>query len=72
MTSGFGLFAATFGVAVYSNIDIVSSMCMLMARGALVSVVSVVFILPAMLMLLDAVVRHTTLDMKKKTTGGIE
>ena len=72
VTSGFGLFAATFGVAVYSNIDIVSSMCMLMARGALVSVVSVVFILPAMLMLLDAVVRHTTLDMKKKTTGGIE
>ncbi len=72
VTSGFGLFAATFGVAVYSNIDIVSSMCMLMARGALVSVVSVVFILPAMLMLLDAVVRHTTLGMKKKTTGGIE
>ena len=72
VTSGFGLFAATFGVAVYSNIDIVSSMCMLMARGALVSVVSVVFILPAMLVLLDAVVRHTTLDMKKKTTGGIE
>ena len=72
VTSGFGLFAATFGVAVYSNIDIVSSMCMLMARGALVSVVSVVFILPAMLMLLDAVVRHTTLSMKKKITGGIE
>lgn len=72
VTSGFGLFAATFGVAVYSNIDIVSSMCMLMARDALVSVVSVVFILPAMLMLLDAVVRHTTLGMKKKTTGGIE
>lgn len=72
IVSGLGLFAATFGVAVYSNIDIVSSMCMLMARGALVSVVSVVFILPAMLMLLDAVVRHTTLGMKKKTTGGIE
>ena len=72
VTSGFGLFAATFGVAVYSNIDIVSSMCMLMARGALVSVVSVVFFLPAMLMLLDAVVRHTTLGMKNKTTGGIE
>lgn len=72
VTSGFGLFAATFGVAVYSNIDIVSSMCMLLARGALVSVASVVFILPAMLMLLDAVVRRTTLGMKKKTTGGIE
>ncbi len=70
VTSGVGLFAATFGVAVYSNIDIVSSMCMLMARGALVSVVSVVFILPAMLMLLDAVVCHTTLGIK--TTGGIE
>ncbi len=64
--SGMGLFAATFGVAVYSNIDIVSSMCMLMARGALISVVCVILMLPAFLMLLDGVVRHTTLNMKVK------
>ena len=66
IVSGMGLFAATFGVAVYSNIDIVSSMCMLMARGALISVVCVILMLPAFLMLLDDVVRHTTLNMKVK------
>ena len=66
IVSGMGLFAATFGVAVYSNIDIVSSMCMLMARGALISVVCVTLMLPAFLMLLDGVVRHTTLNMKVK------
>ena len=66
IVSGMGLFAATFGVAVYSNIDIVSSLCMLMARGALISVVCVILMLPAFLMLLDGVVRHTTLNMKVK------
>ena len=66
IVSGMGLFAATFGVAVYSNIDIVSSMCMLMARGALISMVCVILMLPAFLMLLDGVVRHTTLKMKVK------
>ena len=66
IVSGMGLFAATFGVAVYSNIDIVSSMCMLMARGALISVVCVILMLPAFLMLLDGMVRHTTLNMKVK------
>ena len=66
IVSGMGLFAATFGVAVYSNIDIVSSMCMMMARGALISVASVILMLPAFLMLLDGVVRHTTLNMKVK------
>ena len=66
IVSGMGLFAATFGVAVYSNIDIVSSMCMLMARGELISVICVILMLPAFLMLLDGVVRHTTLNMKVK------
>lgn len=66
MVSGLGLFAATFGVAVYSDIDIIRSMCMLMARGALVSVACVVLFLPALLMLLDKIVRHTTLQMKVK------
>ena len=61
--SGLGLFAATFGVAVYSNIDIVSSMCMLMARGALISVLMVLLILPAMLLLFDRVICATTLGM---------
>ena len=61
--SGMGLFAATFGVAVYSDIDIISSMCMLMARGAVVSMLCVIFILPALLMLCDKLVCKTTLGM---------
>ena len=63
LVSGMGLFAATFGVAVYSDIDIISSMCMLMARGAVVSMVCVIFILPALLMLCDKLVCKTTLGM---------
>lgn len=63
LISGMGLFAATFGVAVYSDIDIISSMCMLMARGAVVSMVCVIFILPALLMLCDKLVCKTTLGM---------
>ena len=51
IVSGMGLFAATFGVALYSEIDIISSMCMLMARGALISMASVIFTLPALLLL---------------------
>lgn len=66
IVSGMGLFAATFGVAIYSNIDIISSMCMLMARGAIVSMVCVIFILPALLLLFDGLITHTTLGMKKK------
>lgn len=66
IVSGMGLFAATFGVAIYSNIDIISSMCMLMARGAIVSMVCVIFILPAVLLLFDGLITHTTLGMKKK------
>ena len=64
IVSGMGLFAATFGVAVYSDIDIISSMCMLMARGAVVSMLSVIFILPALLMLCDGLICRTTKGMK--------
>lgn len=64
IVSGMGMFAATFGVALYSNIEIVSSMCMLMARGAVISMLLVIFVLPAMFMLLDRVICKTTLDMR--------
>ena len=67
IVSGMGLFAATFGVALYSEIDIISSMCMLMARGAVVSMVSVIFILPALLLLCDGLIRATTFDMRGRT-----
>lgn len=63
IVSGMGLFAATFGVAVYSDIDIISSMCMLLARGAVISMLMVIFILPALLMLFDRVVCKTTVGM---------
>ena len=66
IVSGMGLFAATFGVAIYSDIDIISSMCMLMARGAIISMLCVIFILPALLMLCDPLIRVTTLGMKSK------
>ena len=64
--SAAGLFAATFGVAVYSDVDIISSLCMLMARGAVISTLCVVFILPAMLMLFDKLIIKTTIGMKPK------
>ena len=63
IVSGLGLFAATFGVAVYSNIDIVGSMCMLMARGAIISVVLVLLVLPALLILCDGLICRTTRGM---------
>lgn len=64
IVSGMGLFAATFGVAIYSDIDIISSMCMLMARGAIISMLLVIFILPALLMLCDRLICATTLGMR--------
>ena len=64
IVSGMGLFAATFGVAVYSDIDMIGSMCMLMARGAIISMICVVLILPALLLLCDKLVRITTLGMR--------
>ena len=64
LVSALGFFAATFGVAVYSEIDIISSMCSLMARGALVSMLAVIFILPAFLRLLDPLIIRTTGGMK--------
>lgn len=63
IVSGMGLFSATFGVAVFSNLDIVSSLCMLLARGALISMVLVILTLPALLMLCDKIICKTTLGM---------
>lgn len=69
IVSGMGMFAATFGVAMYSNIEIVSSMCLLMARGSIISMLLVIFILPAMFMLLDKIICKTTLGMTKIKSG---
>lgn len=63
ITSGLSFFAATFGVALYSKIDMISSICTLLARGAVISTVSVVFILPAMFMIFDRFICKTTFGM---------
>lgn len=65
IVSGMGLFAATFGVALYSKMDIISSICMLLSRGAVISMLMVIFILPALLMLCDRVICRTTWDLRK-------
>ena len=54
--SALSFFAATFGVGMYSNIDMISSLCILMARGALISMFVVIFILPAMFMVFDKLI----------------
>lgn len=63
--SGISFFASTFGVCVYSSIDMISSITTLLARGAVISTLVVICILPAMLTLLDKVICKTTLDMRK-------
>ena len=64
LVSGMGLFASTFGVGLYSDIDIISSICMLLARGAIISMLLVILVLPALLMLCDGLICRTTLGMK--------
>ena len=64
LASALSFFAATFGVGVYSDIDLISSMCNLLARGAVVSMFSVLLVLPSLLMLLDGVVTRTSLGMR--------
>lgn len=66
MVSALGFFASTFGVGVYSSVDMISQLCTLMSRGAIISMITVICILPSMLMLFDKVIINTTMDMKKK------
>ena len=65
--SGAVLFAATIGVGIYSRADMISSMCMLMARGAAISIVVVPAFLAPMLIFADPLIIRTTLGMKKLT-----
>ena len=70
--SALSFFAATFGVGMYSSIDMISSLCMLLARGALISLVVVAFILPAMFMVFDKLICATSIGfhLKKNENGG--
>ena len=66
IVSAMGLFAATVGVAIYSDVDMIGSLCALMARGAIISMFSVILFLPAMFMLFDRVIGVTTLGFRPK------
>lgn len=66
IVSAMGLFAATVGVAIYSDVDMIASLCALMARGAIISMLCVILILPAMFMLFDKIIGVTTLGFKSK------
>ena len=64
IVSGLSFFAATIGVAIYSKIELIGSLCTLMARGAIISMVVVITVLPAFLMVLDKLILKTTIKMK--------
>lgn len=66
IVSALGFFAATFGVGLYSNIDMISSLCTLMARGAIISMFVVILVLPSMLNLFDPLICRTTMGMRRK------
>ena len=63
-SSALGFFAATIGVAVYSDIDLISSICLLLSRGALLSMVIVLTLLPSLLLIFDGVIIRTTVGMR--------
>lgn len=65
VTSGLCFFGATFGVGVYSKIEMIGSLCTLMSRGAIISMICVIFILPSFLMIFDKAICKTTMGMRK-------
>lgn len=70
VVSALSFFAATFGVGLYSNIDMISSLCTLMARGAIISMFVVILILPSMFMVFDKVICVSSIGFKLKEVGG--
>ena len=70
ITSALGFFAATVGVALYSDIGLISELCMLLARGALISMVVVVTVLPSMFMVFDKVICRTSAGFVQKDKDG--
>ena len=61
ISSGLSFFAATFGVSCYSQVEMIGSICTLLARGAIISMVVVLFILPAMFMIFDKLICVTSI-----------
>ena len=66
ITSGCSFFVATFGVSVYSRVDMIGSICTLLARGALVSMASVILLMPAMYMIFDGLIIRTTAGFRRQ------
>lgn len=66
IVSALGFFAATFGVGMIASVDMIASLCTLMARGAIISMFVVIFVLPSLFILLDKVIIHTSLGFKPK------
>lgn len=66
VVSGLCFFGATFGVGVYSKIEMIGSLCTLMSRGAIVSMICVIMVLPSLLMLFDGLIVKTTIGMKNR------
>lgn len=69
LVSALSFFAATFGVGLYSSIDMISSLCTLLARGAIISLFVVAFILPAMFMVFDKLILHTSIGFKPDSSN---
>jgi predicted RND superfamily exporter protein len=65
VVSGLCFFGATFGVGMYSEIEMISALCVLISRGAIISMITVILALPAFLMIFDKIICKTTLGMKK-------
>ena len=68
LVSALSFFAATFGVGMYSSIDMISSICILLARGAIISFLMVAFVLPAFFMIGDGLIVNTSLGFKPEKT----
>ena len=68
--SALSFFAATFGVGLYSSIDMISALCMLLARGAVISLFVVAFVLPAMFLLFDQWIVKTSIGFQSKQNNG--
>ena len=69
IVSALSFFSATFGVGLYSNIDMISSLCILMSRGAIISMFVVIFILPSMFMIFDKAIVKSSIGFVNKRAG---
>lgn len=72
IVSALGFFAATFGVGLISSVDMIGSLCSLMARGAIISMFVVIFVLPSLFVVLDKVIIHTSMGFINKKKGQLQ